>query len=60
MAKNGRPFLENLKNRERLNRQFHFLSPGSSYYRYFIGLVSSYRDILDPAAGVIEVLRKVR
>lgn len=46
VAKNGRPFMTTLSQRETRNFQFDFLRPNHSLYQFFTRLVDQYTELL--------------
>ena len=46
VAKNGRPFMTSLSQRETRNFQFDFLRPNHSLYQFFTRLVDQYTELL--------------
>lgn len=58
VARNGRPFLTNLMNKEQRNPMFDFLKPQHSHFNYFTRLVDQYTKILLPPKDLVERLRQ--
>lgn len=58
VARNGRPFLTNLMNKEQRNPMFDFLKPQHSQFNYFTRLVDQYTKILLPPKDLVERLRE--
>ncbi len=58
VARNGRPFLTNLMNKEQRNALFDFLKPQHSHFNYFTRLVEQYTKILLPQKDFEAKLRK--
>jgi len=56
VARNGRPFLTGLANRESKNPQFDFLKPTHFLFPYFTSLVDAYSKCLAPPEGLRERL----
>ena len=48
VARNGKPFLEGLKQRERNNPMFHFLRPTHSLFPTFTAFCDAYQRVLAP------------
>jgi len=60
VAKNGRPFLTGLQNRESRNPQFDFLKASHPLFTYFTVMVDHYSKTLAPPPGIIEKLKKIK
>lgn len=58
VARNGRPFLTNLMNKESRNPIFDFLKPQHSHFPYFTKLVDQYTKILLPPKDLLDKMRK--
>ena len=58
VARNGRPFLTNLMNREQRNYQFDFLRPQHSLFQYFTKLLEQYTKVLIPPKDVLRKLNE--
>jgi splicing factor 3A subunit 1 len=58
VARNGRPFLTSLMNKEHRNALFDFLKPQHSHFSYFTRLVEHYTKILLPPKDLIDKLKK--
>jgi splicing factor 3A subunit 1 len=58
VARNGRPFLTSLMNKEHRNALFDFLKPQHSHFSYFTRLVEHYTKILLPTKDLPEKLKK--
>lgn len=58
VARNGRPFLTNLMNKEQRNPMFDFLKPQHSHFNYFTRLVDQYTKILLPPKDLLDKMRK--
>ncbi|GMT14462.1 hypothetical protein PFISCL1PPCAC_5759, partial [Pristionchus fissidentatus] len=60
VARNGRPFLTQLMNREMRNFQFDFLKPQHSNFAYFTKLVEQYTKVAIPAKSIVNDLEQER
>ena len=58
VARNGRPFLNNIMNKEQRNPMFDFLKPQHSHFTYFTRLVDQYTKILLPPRDLVDKMRK--
>lgn len=58
VARNGRPFMIALANREAGNPAFNFLKPTHSLFGFFSALSEAYTKVLMPKKGVMEKLRR--
>ena len=57
VARNGKPFLTNLVNKEQRNPMFDFLKPQHSHFQYFNKLVEQYTKILLPPKDLVDKMR---
>ena len=57
-AKNGRTFVNHIRNKEARSTQFDFLRPQHSLYTYFTKMVEQYNKILIPQKSTLEKLKK--
>ena len=58
VARNGRPFLIGIMNKEQRNPMFDFLKPQHSHFSYFTRLVDQYTKILIPSMDTLDKLRR--
>ena len=58
VARNGRPFLTSVMNKEQRNPMFDFLKPQHSHFSYFTRLVDQYTKILLPPKDIVEKMQK--
>jgi splicing factor 3A subunit 1 len=57
VARNGKPFLTQLTNKEQRNPMFDFLKPQHSHFPYFNKLVDQYTRILMPPRDLVDKMR---
>lgn len=58
VARNGKPFLAQLMNKEQRNPMFDFLKPQHSHFQYFNKLVEQYTKILMPPKDLLDRMRQ--
>jgi splicing factor 3A subunit 1 len=58
VARNGRPFLTSVMNKEQRNPMFDFLKPQHSHFSYFTRLVDQYTKILLPPKDLVDKMQK--
>lgn len=58
VARNGRPFLSSIMNKEQRNPMFDFLKPQHSHFSYFTKLVDQYTKILLPQKDLVSNMKK--
>lgn len=58
VARNGRPFLTSLMNKEQHNPTFDFVKPQHSHFSYFQHLVEQYTKILMPSKDLADKLKR--
>jgi splicing factor 3A subunit 1 len=58
VARNGKPFLTNIMNKEQRNPMFDFLKPAHSHFQYFNKLVEQYTKILLPQKDLLDKMRQ--
>ncbi|CAF0974030.1 unnamed protein product [Brachionus calyciflorus] len=58
VARNGRPFLTSIMNKEQRNPMFDFLKPQHSHFNYFTRLVDQYTKILLPPKDLVDKMTR--